>query len=184
MNTLGDPKKLHKYKIYGGYHWKWYETRLTYRRHAEFLKSWVKEKNTLDIGAGDGKITSLLGIKGVDNDPDGIKAAARRGVEIDLGDAYNLPYSDEQFDSCLMSDTIEHFSNPNRALKEARRVIRKYLYINIPANESFDEPDHYSAWTPDEFIAQVTKCGFKHIEGPRVKHFKRRYYFKFEKTNL
>lgn len=179
---MGDIKKFEKYKRLGAYHWGWYEHRLTYKRHADFLKRWVQEKNTIDIGAGDGRITSLLGICGVDNDPYGIKVAAEMGVKIDLGDAYSLPYKDEEFDSALMSDTIEHFSDVELALTEARRVIKKYLYINIPVYEDFIEPDHYHAWAPDEFISEVKALGYTLLEGPMVKHHKRRYYFKFQKV--
>lgn len=178
---MGDTKRFEKYKLYGAYHWEWYELRMTYKRHAQFLKSWVQEPNTIDIGAGDGFITNFLGIRGVDNDPHGIAAAASKGVHIDLGDAYALPYTDEEFESALMSDVIEHFSDIGPPLLEARRIISKYLYVTIPTSESFNEPDHYHAWTPDEFIESVVKYGYKLVEGPRVKYHKRRYYFKFQK---
>src|SRR5438477_8664030 len=98
---MGDVKKFEKYKRYGAYHWRWYERKYSYKRHVDFLKTWIREKNTIDIGAGDGFITNLLGIRGVDNDPYGIRAAAERGVTIDLGDAYSLPYQDEEFDSAV-----------------------------------------------------------------------------------
>lgn len=179
---MGDVKKFEKYKRYGGYHWRWYESRLGYRRHADFLKRWINEKNTLDIGAGDGFITNHLGIHGVDNDRYGIKAAAKHGVTIDLGDAYALPYKDEEFDSALMADVIEHLSDTDLALSEVRRVIKKYFYVNIPLKEKFKEPDHYHSWTPDEFIKVVEKNGFKMIEDPRYKTDRNMCYFKFEKV--
>ena len=179
---MGDPKKFEKYKQYGGYHWLWYNKRYTYKTHADFLKRWVKEKKVIDIGAGDGFITNFLGIRGVDNDPCGIKAAAKKGVKIDLGDAYSLPYKDEEFESALMSDTIEHFSNVDLVLTEVRRVIRKFFYVNIPLKEKFKEPDHYHAWTPEQFKAQVEKQGFTLIDGPRLKPQRNRCYFMFKKT--
>lgn len=179
---MGDPKKFRKYKRYGAYHWRWYRQRLSYTRHVDFLKRWVKEKNTLDIGAGDGLITNVLGIYGVDNDPDGVRVAALRGQNIKLGDAYNLPYKDEEFESALMSDTIEHMSDTKKVLSEARRVIKRYLYINIPAKEKFFEPDHYHSWTAEQFIKEVEKCGFKLAEEPRYKYSRNRTYFKFQKV--
>lgn len=179
---IGDPKIFPKYRYYGGYHWRWYGTRLTYTRHVDFLKRWVKEKNTIDIGAGDGLITSMLGIRGIDNSPHGVNAARKMGVEIDLGDAYALPYYDEEFDSALMSDTIEHFSDPKKALGQARRVIKKFLYVNIPAKEKFTEPDHYGSWTPEEFVKEVESTGFILVDGPRLKIDRNRYYFKFKKV--
>ena len=74
-----------KYKRYGGYHWRWYGSgmRFTYTRHVDFLMRWVKEKNTLDVGAGDGLITAKLGIKGIESNPYAIKLAYTRGVKLD-----------------------------------------------------------------------------------------------------
>lgn len=177
---MGDEKKFNKYKRYGGYHWKWYDRKPEYTRHVDFLKEWVTEKNTIDIGAGDGCITHHLGIRGIDNDPYGIAAASRRNMVIEFGDAYDLPYADEEFDSALMSETIEHFSDINRPLSEARRVIKQYLYVNIPKAERFTEPDHYHAWTPQEFIRDVERNGFELVEGPISG--KRTFYFKFKKV--
>ncbi len=180
--NIGDPKKFEKYKRYGGYHWAWYNKKYTYKTHVDFLKRWIVDKNVIDIGAGDGFITNFLGIHGVDNDPYGIAAAAKKGVKIDLGDAYALPYKDNEFESALMSDTIEHFSNVELALSEARRVIRKFFYVNIPLKEKFKEPDHYHSWTPEQFISQVEQQGFILIDSPRLKPARNRGYFKFQKT--
>jgi ubiquinone/menaquinone biosynthesis C-methylase UbiE len=181
QTLMGDPKKFNKYKRYGGYHWRWYENKDKYKRHVDFLKGWVKEKDVIDIGAGDGLITYILGIRGVDNDADAIRLAARRSVKIELGDAYDLPYQDNEFDSALMSDTIEHFSDTKKALLEARRVIKYFFYVNIPAVEKFVEPDHYRGWSADQFIQEVEACEFKLVDGPYVKHSLNNIYFKFQK---
>lgn len=180
--SLGDRKKFHKYTRYGAYHWRWYGRRLSYTRHVDFVRRWIKEKNTIDIGAGDGLITSLAGIRGIDNDPKGVEVAAARGVTIDHGSAYDLPYKDEEFDSALMSDTIEHFSDVGKALNEVRRVIKKYFYVNIPARERFTEPDHYHSWTAQDFVEEVEGYGFKLLGQPKVKYARNRIYFKFEKV--
>jgi len=123
----------------------------------------------------------VLGIHGVDNDPDAIRVAARRNVVIDPGDAYALPYKDERFDSALMSDTIEHFKHPRKALSESHRVIRKHLYVNIPAREKFIEPDHYHSWTEQQFIDQVEACGFALAHKPILKYNLNSIYYKFKK---
>jgi hypothetical protein len=60
-------------------------------------------------------------------------------------------------------------------------VIKKFLYVNIPAKEKFIEPDHYHAWTPEEFIVDVEKHGFRLVEGPILKKKLNRCYFKFLK---
>lgn len=179
QNTLGDVKQFEKYKRYGPYHWGWYGRKKSYTKNADFLKVWVRETDTIEIGAGDGFITHHLGIKGLDNDPYAVEAAKCMGVSIDLGNAYQLPYNDEQFEAALMTDTVEHFSDPQRALAEARRVIRSFLYINIPEHEKFIEPDHYHRWSSDEFIAMVELLGFLLEQWPQPMNG--RHYFKFKK---
>lgn len=45
-----------------------------------------------------------------------------------------LPFPDESFDTVIMNDFMEHVSDPEAALKEARRLIKKdgRIYINFP----------------------------------------------------
>lgn len=172
------------YKLLGAYHWDWYANnhKKTYVRHVDFLKRWVREKNTIDIGAGDGVITHKLSIRGVDDDPTAIKLAAEKGVKIDYGDAYRLPYEKEQFDSAIMSDLLEHLWRMDRPLSEARRVIKKYLYVSLPLRERFMESGYYHNYTPQELVEKIEKKGFKLVEGPRKKIDRLHYYLKFEKV--
>src|SRR3989338_6793289 len=125
-----------KYKKFGAYHWKQYEDKNTkYFRHANRVKEWIQEKNALDIGAGDGKITHLLGIKGVDKEPEAVRLAQEMGADVVLGDAYNLDCKNEEFDAVFLGDVLEHIEFPRKALKEARRILKDYLYIASPEKE-------------------------------------------------
>lgn len=156
-----------KYAKHGAYHWHFYDKNTKYRRHADRIKEWVKEKNVLDIGAGDGKITHLLGIQGVDNEPEGVRLAQEKGANVVLGDAYHLPYKDEEFEAVLMADTLEHFERPLEALGEARRVLSDCLYISTPPKRSdgkLTDKYHYFECTSDELITMVEIVGFK-VEG-------------------
>ncbi len=174
-------KPFTKYRKYGGYHHKlWNSGSPRYVSHVNKVKEWVKEKNVLDVGAGDGLITHILGITGIDNEPYAIKAAKRRGVDIVLGSAYNLPFKDEEFDSVFMGDTMEHFEEPMKAIKEARRVLKKYIYIVIPRKESRMEPFQYHDWTPEEFKRDIENEGFK-LEG-EIELDNKKYYGKFLKV--
>ena len=171
------------YKKNGAYHWDWYRgAKKTYVRHVSFLKRWVHERDAIDIGAGDGLITHELTIRGVDNDTLAIKLAGEHGVKIDFGNASFLPYKNGQFESALMSDTLEYFGNIARPLREARRVISKYLYVSLPLTERFTEPGHKNYWTPKELVQNIEKAGFKLAEAPRKKVDRLHYYFKFKKV--
>lgn len=177
---MGASKNL--YKTDGAYHWDWYDNRVTYNRHVQFLKRFVNEKNTIDIGAGDGLITHMLSIRGVDNDRTAIELAAEKGVKIDYGNASRLPYKNEQFDSALLSDTLSYLKNINGPLAEARRVIKKYLYVSLSTSEKISGPGMQHAFTQYEVVADIEKQGFRLVDGPRYKHDRKRFYFKFQKA--
>ena len=59
------------------------------------------------------------------------KKKKKKGVDVIQGDAYNLPFDDNSFEAVTMIDVLEHFSEPLKALAEARRVA-PVLYINTP----------------------------------------------------
>ena len=156
--------KFTKYDQFGAYHWGQYDKGTKYKVHADRVKDWIKESSVLDIGAGDGKITSLIkGAVGIDNEPTAVKLSQEKGVNVVLGDAYHLPYMDKCFDSALMADVLEHFEFPDDALEEAKRVLKKYLYITTPPKRDdgkLTDKFHYIEWTPEELVELVEKHGF------------------------
>jgi SAM-dependent methyltransferase len=169
-----------KYSQKGDYHWKMYDDPNTkYRRHADRVKEWIKEKSVLDIGCGDGKITSMLNAVGIDNDAEGIKLAQEHGVNAFLGDAYKLPFIDEQFESVFMGDVLEHMERPLAILKEAYRVCKKYLYVAVPIPGMQKDPFHVNEPNAQELKFLVETAGFK-LEGEILEvRQDKRYYGKF-----
>jgi SAM-dependent methyltransferase len=140
-----------KYDTKQAYHWREYVRGTKYRRHADKVKRWVKEKNVLDVGAGDGLITYLLRAKGIEYEPTAVKIAQTLGVDVVEGDAYNLPYADNSFEAVTMIDVIEHFEHPLLAVKEAFRVA-PVLYIATPERGMVNDPFHYQEWLADELV--------------------------------
>ena len=55
-------------------------------------------------------------------------------VNFSFGDAYNLPFHEEEFDAVLMFDILEHLQQPNKALSEAVRVLSRngIIHISVP----------------------------------------------------
>lgn len=155
--------KFTKYEKYGAYHWRQYEKNTKYRFHADKIARWVNEKRILDVGAGDGLITHLLNADGIDNEPEAVRLAQEKGVPVELGDAYNLPYGDDSFEAVTMCDVLEHFDEPERALAEARRVA-PVLYITTPERGMVNDPFHVQEWTRDELPTFMEKNGW-HIDG-------------------
>lgn len=143
-----------KYEKRKAYHWRDYVSGGKYRVHCDFVKNWVTEVHVLDVGAGDGIITFLLGAIGIDNEEAALKIARTIGVHVTLGDAYNLAYADDSFEAVTMIDVIEHFDDPAKALAEARRVA-PFLYIATPerqVDKAVRDPFHVQEWTREELV--------------------------------
>lgn len=152
-----------KYEDKGGYHIRDYIWGRKYRKHVDFIKKWVTEDKTLDIGAGDGVITYLTKSQGIDNEAEAIHIAQTVGFNVHYGDAYNLQFADNSFDACLMIDVIEHFDEPEKALAEARRVA-PVLYIATPERKEgrrVRDKFHVQEWTRDEFTEFMKQNGYE-----------------------
>lgn len=163
------PQHFDKYEKHGAYHWRQYEQHTKYRRHADRVVQWVDELSILDIGAGDGKITTLLRDAGktaigIDNEPVAVRLAQQMLAPVHLGDAYRMPYPDRFFEAALMADVLEHFERPVDVLKEARRVIRTHLYVTTPPKRpdgKLTDKFHWVEWTPEELRDLVERVGYR-----------------------
>lgn len=56
-----------------------------------------------------------------------------------VADATKLPFADKSYDFVISSHVLEHLWDPIGAIKEWKRVARKYIYIIVPNKEqTFD----------------------------------------------
>jgi len=92
----------------------------------------------LDCGCGPGSITIGLAeivapgqVVGLDIEPRQLEAAKRlaseqavSNIRFEQGSVYELPFPDATFDVAVAHFVIEHVSDPLRALREIRRVLR------------------------------------------------------------
>ena len=92
-------------------------------------------KRVLDIGCGLGGKTVAYAeanarVTGVDLSPENIAKcpafARARGAPADFvaGDAGRLPFAGGSFDTVIANDSLEHFADPEGALRELARVLR------------------------------------------------------------
>ena len=111
------------------------------RRTAEVCAAFLlphlqPEAAVLDMGCGPGTITVGLArrtrsVVGVDTSAEVVESArglaAESGVDnasFEVGSAYELPFDDKSFDVVYAHQLLQHLSDPVRALREARRVLR------------------------------------------------------------
>jgi len=95
----------------------------------EFVE--LNGKSLLEVGCGDGRLTALLAgkaeiITAIDPDESSIEAARTNvpGVNFLIGSGENMDFASDSFDIVLFSYSLHH-QDCDRALAEARRVVRK-----------------------------------------------------------
>jgi len=118
----------------------------------------------LDVGCGPATITLGLAqavapgqVVGIDRDPGQVERSrayvAERGasnVRIEVADVYELPFPDGSFDAAFAHVVFLHLSDPVRALREIRRVLRPGGVVGLrdpdfgtiiqsPANATLDD---------------------------------------------
>lgn len=103
------------------------------------------KESLLEIGCGAGAVLGIMGqafsglkLSGIDLEPKQIEYAIHYlndlsldNVELKVGDAATLPWSENKFDHIYAIWFLEHLSDPLKVLKEARRVLRPGGTITI-----------------------------------------------------
>ncbi|MGZ4909025.1 MAG: class I SAM-dependent methyltransferase [Halobacteriota archaeon] len=92
-----------------------------------------------------------------------------------------LPFDDEFFDVVVSTTAFHHFSKPEKALREANRVLKpkgKLYILDMTANNAFMklvdryyskmEPAHVKLYSTKEFQALFERAGLRHITTKRM----------------
>lgn len=99
----------------------------------------VAGESVLGVGCGSGEDLLLFGRKkclltGMDPSQAALDAARSRlgeSCELVLGDAADIPFSDNQFDVVTLTGGLPHLANPRKVLAEAIRVSRNRVFIGF-----------------------------------------------------
>lgn len=107
-----------------------------------------KNKVVLDIGCGAGGKTvyyASLGVKKIRGleilekyreEAENLAKAHNLADKFEFvrGDAADMPFEDETFDTIIMNDAMEHVDKPEKVIEECYRVLKKdgRLYLNFP----------------------------------------------------
>lgn len=98
-----------------------------------------RDKKILDIGSGSGKMIDSdngnffsLDISQINNSSLSVKTE---------GDANRIPFKSSSFSAVIMSEVLEHISEPHLALREAHRVLddKGILVLTVPYREKIKE---------------------------------------------
>ena len=143
----------------------------------------------LDVGCGNGgflKQMAELGwqVRGLDPDPEAVRAAARAGVPVDHGSLLDSALPDDYFDVVTLSHVIEHLHDPAANLRACYRALRPggLIWIGTPnlnslAHAKFrsswrglEPPRHLVLFTVDSLQALLEGTDFKVVSHPPVLH--------------
>lgn len=134
----------------------------TFKKFSVYLKGKV-----LDVGCGTKPYKNYL----VENiQYIGMDEATQVGPDM-IGQVNEIPFRDEQFDSVLCTEVLEHLPEPEKVIKEIKRVLKKdgYLYLTVPQEWPLHyEPQDYFRFTKYGIEYLLKKNGFKVIALERI----------------
>ena len=124
--------------------------KITRHKLAEFLSKQESDGKTLNIGGGSLEYSSYFGNTVV------LDIAQSTGPDI-LGDAHFLPLRDESFDIVVCTEVLEHLKEPQKAIDEMKRVVKKGGKLLLTTRFIF--PLHE---TPSDYF-RYTKYGLRYL---------------------
>ena len=110
------------------------------------LQGAKKSHSFLEIGCWDGMVSGILcrngkDVTAIDKLSEGLdERAINEGIKFFQMDASDLQFEDESFDFVFSYDSFEHFSNPEKVLTEAIRVVKKDGYIFLSFGPLYYSP--------------------------------------------
>jgi 2-polyprenyl-3-methyl-5-hydroxy-6-metoxy-1,4-benzoquinol methylase len=128
----------------------------------DFIQN-LKIESVLDVGCGEGFVLKKIKeqnigtqFKGVDASKKAVSLGRRENPDLDIqtGDIYDLKFEDKSFDLVMCIEVLEHLKCPEKAIKELKRVSKKYILFSVP-NEPWFTFLNYTQWGKD--IGHINK---------------------------
>jgi SAM-dependent methyltransferase len=128
----------------------WYSTRFAGRKPVLDLgpgRCWFTRQNPVDVVA-------------VDNSPQLVDHYRNEGLDIRLGDAYDIPFPNDHFEGVFCCWLFEHLAEPARALIEIRRVTKPGGYVCLVVPSPHDIVAFYDDYT---HVRPFTRVSLNHL---------------------
>ena len=136
----------------------------------------------LDVGCGQGGITAAikrqkddLYLVGCDSDPKQLsrfrKNFANLGIKFVKCDAQNLLFENGEFDAILILDVLEHLKDPEKAVREVSRVVKRggVFHLVVPLEA---ELSTFDGWIKKIFGKNLKRVPIGHIQQFRLRKVK------------
>lgn len=149
--------------------------------HRRFLKtlSAVQPTSILEVGCGEGYLLNQINKKlpdvpllGLDNYQPALDEGFRlfHHLNMQFGDVYHIEQADQSWDVTIASEVLEHLARPQAALKELKRVTKRYVLLSVPNEPWFrlgnfargrhlrrlgNHPEHINLWSQHGFARFV-----------------------------
>jgi len=137
----------------------------------------VKEASVLEIGCGIGIIsdflvneTSIEKLLCTDISKEGISECISKGIPASIANAENLKFHNKSFDIICGFALLHHLDNPQKAVKEACRVSRRFVYFHEPNRWNpirhlterfvYSKEEHETSYYPKQYKEWFKDTGF------------------------
>lgn len=142
----------------------------------ELINKYLVGKKILDVGCGKGFYVDFLTKKGVDvTGVDFVAKFIREAKKLKQGrfikaDAQKLPFKDNEFDTVLLFDILEH-GDDRLLLKESARVVKSKILVIVPRKvdrqleqsgvifRHYLDKSHLREYLESDFKGLAKECG-------------------------
>lgn len=114
-------------------------------------------ETVLDVGCGEGFTLKKLEEKGIgkkllgiDSSKEAIDLGKKQypSLDLNLGDIFNIKAKDKSFDLVICTEVLEHLKEPDKAIRELKRVSKKFIILSVP-HEPFFKLFNFTQWGKD-----------------------------------
>lgn len=124
--------------------------KLTRQKLNKFLEEHKSENYTLDLGCKNSPYKNLF--------PNRVGLDVENGEGVDVvGDAHQLPFTDNKFECILCTEVLEHLHTPILAIREMERVLKPGGKLILTTRFNFPIHD-----APHDYF-RFTKYGLRHL---------------------